>query len=144
MGDTTLSALSELRRALDRAAAKRAEAAKVVEEIQAPLRRLEAEQAAEDAARIAFEEATAKKAQLEYELFDIERDLGELEPRAAHLVTAIETLDWLAERAQRGFGNLSAGDVGRVAHQARSTLELLETRRDEAKRIKALLRSLGA
>ena len=137
--------LTQLRAALDRAAARRAEAAKVVEEIEAPRRKLAEEAAAEQAAADALAKAEADKAQWEAELFDCKRWLAAWEPFETKLAGAIEVLDALSDAAMNGASssNLSPRDLSHAAAQCRSQREYLEMRRTERDRLQSSLRKLN-
>jgi chromosome segregation ATPase len=146
MGDTKLSALTELRKALDRAAARRAEAAKVVEEIEAPRRRLAQIEQEEQEAEKALAQAERDRQQWQGELEDCAKWLKEWEPREGKIAGAIEVLDALGDDVMRGgsSSHISASDLGRCAAQLRGQLEYLANQRAARARLESALRKLGA
>jgi chromosome segregation ATPase len=138
-----MTALSDLKKNLSRIRAAREQQARIVSDLTEPHRKLAELTEQERSTLAAIEAAAAELEQAKKELEDCERDLRDLEPNETKLAGAVEVLDWLAERAMHGFGNVRPSDVGRVAAECRSTLELLEMKRAERDRLDATIKRLG-
>lgn len=139
-----MGALATLKQTLERTARQRQEQQHLVDEIQAPLKRLRALQDEERAAAEALAAAEAERAQLTAELTDHTRFLSRWEPLREKLVIAREVLEVLEDAASVGadMSHVNQYDVNRAKAGIIGQLEYIAKRqaeRDAAqKRLKEL------
>lgn len=138
-----MTVLAELKKALDRAAAARAEQARIVADIEAPRRRLAEIEAAEQEAADALATAEQNEAQWRAELADVRRWLAKWEGHFPRMASAIEVLAVLEDT--NDFSHLAATqyDFNRVRLALQHFVEYREMRLNEQARLETALRSLG-
>lgn len=138
-----MTVLAELKKALDRVAAARAEQAQIVADIEAPRRRLAEIEAAEIEAAAALAAAEQNEAQWREELADVRRWLTKWEPHFGKIASAIEVLETLEDT--HDFSHLAATsrDFNHCRLALQHFVEYRDLRLNERARLETALRSLG-
>src|SRR5690242_9103700 len=129
--------LGQLRQTLDRLSAEHEKQRAVVKKLDEPARKLAEIETALAAAQAERDRVDARLASLAIEIPECEQWLATYGTHEAKLPMVVEVLDLLADVAMRAQSNMSAYDIGRVAHQVRDTMEFIAVKRAEHARLLA-------
>ncbi len=135
--------LASLKETLRRAAVRRSEAARQLDELDRPRRALAEAQAEEAKARQALEAAELEAQSRVIELGQVNEFLAVWEPHASKVVDARAVLEVLEANMQQGTGGMvNSYDVAKVRASLADLLDYLATQRSERTRLEARIKEL--
>jgi hypothetical protein len=139
--------LTGLKKQLANIGTQRAAQARLVEEIEAPRRRLAEMEAAEREAAERLSALEAEITQTKAELSDVDVFLAQWEPMEAKLASAYEVVGELERSlvlSYYGFANLDKFQMNDLWRAMGQMVDLVEIKRQERARLQAQLKQLGA